>query len=155
VPNPTNVWDAELELLDESESGVRGARMLERPRGTRLVSAVWELDPGSSSGPYHLHHGAEELLLVLEGEATLRTPEGERTVRRGDVVHFPVGADGAHQVTNRSGAPVRYLMAAAHQTLDLIEYVDERRVVAYSRRPSLLAEETLFFAHDVDGAAES
>jgi uncharacterized cupin superfamily protein len=151
VAAPSNIWHAELEAIDAGEPGTRGVRLLERPRGTRLVSAVWELDPGASSGPYHLHHATEELLVVLDGEPTLRTPEGERTLRRGDVVHFPAGAEGAHQVTNRSGGTVRYLMAAAHAPLDVIEYVDERRVVAYSRRPSLLAEDTLFFTHDVDG----
>ena len=109
---PTNVWNVELEAIAE---GVKGARLLDRPSGTRLVSAVWELDPGASSGPYHLHHATEELLLVLDGEPTLRSPEGERALSRGEVVHFPVGADGAHQVLNHSAAPVRYLMVAAHR----------------------------------------
>jgi uncharacterized cupin superfamily protein len=148
---PTNVWDLELEAIAE---GVSGARLLERPSGTHLVGAVWELDPGASSGPYHVHHGTEELLVVLDGSPTLRTPDGERELKRGDVVHFPVGEDGAHQVLNRSDGPARYLMVAAHTGMDVIEYVDERQVVVYSRRPSIVQEEGLFFTHDLPPEAE-
>jgi uncharacterized cupin superfamily protein len=142
---PSNVW-GELSTIDD---GIRGERLLERPPGTRLVSAVWELAPGATSGPYHLHHGTEELLLVLEGTPTLRAADGERTLSAGDVVHFPPGADGAHQLSNRSEQKVRYLMAAAHTGLDAIEYLDEGRVVVYSRRPSRLQEEGLFFSHEL------
>ena len=146
---PANIW-GELDAIGE---GVSGARLLERPRGTKLVSAVWELAPGASSGPYHAHHATEELLVVLAGTPTLRTPDGERELALGDVAHFPLGAAGAHQVINRSDAPARYLVTAAHSGLDVIEYIDERRVVAYSHRPSALSEETLFLSHDL-GSAE-
>jgi uncharacterized cupin superfamily protein len=142
---PDNVWNSELEAIGE---GVRGARLLERPEGTRLVGAVWELDP-APRGPYHVHHATEELLLVLDGSPTLRSPAGERDLSRGDVVHFPVGGSGAHQVLNRSDAPVRYLMVAAHTGTDAIEYVDEGQVVVYSNSPSLVQGEGLFFTHDL------
>jgi uncharacterized cupin superfamily protein len=127
--------------------------LLDRPRATRLVSAVWELDPGAASPHYHLHHATEELLVMLDGEATLRTPEGERAVAGGDVVHFPVGAGGAHQVINRSGAVIRYLMVAAHGAIDAVEYVDEGRVVVVSHRPSLLQDGPLWFSHELSGEA--
>jgi uncharacterized cupin superfamily protein len=142
---PTNVW-SELEAIAD---GVRGARLLERPEGTRLVGAVWELDPGAESGPYHLHHATEELLVVLDGDPTLRSPDGERDLSRGELVHFSVGAPGAHQVLNRSAAPVRYLMVAAHSAIDAIEYVDDKTVVVYSRSPSLLQDEGLFLSHEL------
>jgi uncharacterized cupin superfamily protein len=146
VAAPSNVWDIELEQITD---GVRGARLLERQPSKRLVGAVWELDPGAASGPYHAHHATEELLLVLDGAPTLRAPGGERELSRGEVVHFAVGADGAHQVLNRSDGPVRYLMVAAHTGTDAIEYVDQKQVVVYSVWPSLLRSEGLFFTHDL------
>lgn len=137
VTAPSNVWTVECRRSDDLGTGVRWARLLSRPPDTNLVSAVWELEPGASS-QYHLHHATEELLLMLDGEASLRTPEGERGLARGDVVHFPAGAGGAHQVTNRSNAIIRYMMVAAHGPIDAVEFVDESRVVVCSDRESLL-----------------
>ena len=82
----------------------------------------------------------------------MRTPEGERQLQEGDVVHFPVGATGAHQVLTHSTGAVRYLMVGAHSTLDIIEYVDESKVVAYSHADSLLGE-PLFFSHQFSDQA--
>jgi uncharacterized cupin superfamily protein len=127
---PTNVW-SELAYLGE---GVRGVR-LERIRGETLASAVWELDPGAESD-YHFHHGAQELILVLRGRVTLRTKEGERELSEGDVVAFPRGADGAHGTANRTDEPVRYLMVAAHDTPEVIEYPDRATIAVASRTPS-------------------
>jgi uncharacterized cupin superfamily protein len=155
LSEPTNVWNLELHAApDDWGEGVRGARLLDRSAGPRLVSAVWELDPGARSPHYHTHHTAEEMLVVLRGEPTLRTPEGERRLAEGDVVHFPVGAAGAHQVQNVSSGVVRYLMVAAHHDFDAVEYVDEGRVVVYSRAESALMGEALFFSHELRGTGQ-
>ena len=149
VAAPSNVWEADCKPDDDWGPGVRGERLLERPLGTRLVCAVWELDPGARSPHYHTHHTAEEMLLVLRGEPTLRSPDGERQLSDGEVVHFPVGAAGAHQVQNRSDGVVRYLMIAAHDPVDAIEYIDESRVVVYSSADSALQGKPLFFSHEL------
>jgi uncharacterized cupin superfamily protein len=150
VAAPSNVWDVELEAApDEWGAGVRGARMLERSDRPRLVSAVWELDPGSASPQYHAHHATEEMVLVLRGTPVLRTPDGERTLAEGELVHFPIGAAGAHQLRNDSSEPVRYLMIASHNPYDAVEYIDEARVVVYSAAESALLGKRLFFSHDV------
>jgi uncharacterized cupin superfamily protein len=155
VAAPSNVWSVECSPGDPADpwpEGVRATRLLDRPSGTRLVSGVWELDPGAASPAYHLHHATEELLLVLRGEPTLRTPDGERRLREGDVVHFPIGASGAHQVLNRSAGVVRYLMVGAHGALDIIEYVDDSKVVTYSNADSLLQDELFFWHQFTDDA---
>jgi uncharacterized cupin superfamily protein len=75
---------------------------------------VYELPPGNASWPYHFETTEEEWLIVLEGELTLRTPEGEAVLRAGDVACFPAGAAGAHAVRNHTDAPVRYAMPSSH-----------------------------------------
>ena len=150
VAAPSNVWDVELEAAPEEwGEGVRGMRLLDRSGRPRLVCAVWELDPGAQSPQYHAHHAAEEMLLVLRGGPLLRTPDGEQRLSEGEVVHFPPGASGAHQVKNDSSEAVKYLMVGAHSPFDAIEYIDESRVVVYSAAESVLQGAPLFFSHEV------
>jgi uncharacterized cupin superfamily protein len=76
----------------------------------RLGASIWELDPGESTCPYHYENTEEEWLLVLTGTPTLRDPDGEHDLVRGDLVRFPIGPEGGHKVTNRSDTAVRILM---------------------------------------------
>ena len=137
----SNIWAD----LDDLGDGVRGTRLLQRAKETRLRAAVWELDPGATSGPYHVHHGTEELLLVLRGRPTLRTPDGERELEEGDAVHFPAGPTGAHQLTNRSDEVARFVIAASHAVPEIVEYVDEGVATAWSIHDSLVTGESLEF----------
>jgi uncharacterized cupin superfamily protein len=67
--------------------------------GEQMGATLYDLPLGERTFPYHYHHGIEEWLVVVSGTPTLRTPEGVRALREGDVVVFPVGPAGAHQVT--------------------------------------------------------
>ncbi|HEY7208617.1 MAG TPA: cupin domain-containing protein [Gaiellaceae bacterium] len=128
-------------------------RRLVRSPGRSLTASVYVLDPGEKHLPYHFHHGAEELLIVLEGMPTLRTPEGERTLRAGDVAHFPRGAEGAHQVRNESDAPARFVVTAANTTPELVEYPDAGKIAAMALTPSQRGERiwTMHFLENETG----
>ncbi len=43
----------------------------------------------------------------------MRTPDGERVLRAGDVVCFPPGAEGAHAVRNDIEAVARFAMPSS------------------------------------------
>lgn len=121
-----NIWSDDWEQVSEEEwAAGRSTRL---PRGASLGATVYEIDPGRTSGYYHFHHGAEELLVVLRGQVVLREPAGERVLEEGDVVHFAVGPEGAHQLLNRSEAPVRYLMVSTRPSPDAVEYPDSRQL---------------------------
>jgi uncharacterized cupin superfamily protein len=117
-----NIWSDEWEHESAEEwAADRASRM---PRGEKIGATLYELTPGGTSGLYHFHHGAEELLVVLRGRPTLREPGGERVLEEGDVVHFPVGPDGAHQLSNRTDEAVRYLMVSNRPSPEAVEYPD-------------------------------
>ena len=78
--------------------------------GELLGGTVYELDPGEIGGPYHYEVENEECLLVLAGVPTLRHPEGRDVLAPGDLVCFPEGPDGAHQVVNESADVARVLI---------------------------------------------
>jgi uncharacterized cupin superfamily protein len=76
----------------------------------QLEATVLELDPGEAAGEYSYAHGREEWLLVLAGAATLRHPAGEDPLEASDLLCFPAGPSGAHQVTSRGDQGVRLLV---------------------------------------------
>jgi len=76
---------------------------------TELLMFVYDIAPGASSSPYHYEYD-EEWLLVVDGTVVLRSPDGEHTLERGDLVRFPRGPAGAHKVMNRSESPARTLL---------------------------------------------
>jgi uncharacterized cupin superfamily protein len=101
--------------------------------GAELIGgSMYELEPGDRLWPYHTHHANEEWLVVVRGEPTLRTPEGERTLTEGDVVCFPRGKEGAHQVRNRTDSPIRVLMLSTLIAPDIVEYLDSGKIGARS-----------------------
>ena len=64
--------------------------------------AIYVLSPGKSNYPYHYHMANEEIFYIISGEGILLTPDGERSVHRGEVLIFPPGERGAHRLTNAS-----------------------------------------------------
>jgi uncharacterized cupin superfamily protein len=101
--------------------------------GSELIGgSMYEVAPGKKLWPYHTHHGNEEWAIVILGRPKLRTPEGERELREGDVAAFLRGKAGAHQVINRTDEPVRVLMLSTLLKPDIIEYLDSGKVSATS-----------------------
>jgi uncharacterized cupin superfamily protein len=99
--------------------------------GSELIGgSLYEVEPGQKLWPYHTHHANEEWMIVVRGRPTLRTPEGERELAEGDVVCFPRGKLGAHQVWNAGDAPARVLMLSTLLVPDLVEYLDSGKVAA-------------------------
>jgi uncharacterized cupin superfamily protein len=135
----TNVFADEWEELYPPTEGWRSNTRRLVPRGRRLGMSVIELLPGQTHCPYHFHHGNEELILVLRGTPTLRTPDGEREVQPGDFAHFPNGPDGAHQVVNRTDEPARYVVADSKVSPEIIEYPDSGKIASMSRETQLLS----------------
>ena len=95
-----------------------------------LGGSLYELEPGDRLWPYHLHHANEEWMIVVRGRPTLRTASGEQDLEEGDVVVFPRGKPGAHQVSNGTDAPIRVLMLSSMLEPDIVEYPDSGKVGA-------------------------
>jgi uncharacterized cupin superfamily protein len=100
--------------------------------GELIGASLYELHAGDRLWPYHTHHANEEWLIVLRGQPTLRSPEGERGLREGDVVCFPRGKKGAHQVINRTDAAIRVLMLSTLINPEIVEYIDSGKIGARS-----------------------
>ncbi len=82
------------------------------------------LEPGGVSSLRHWHAKEDELVFILEGEVTLVTNSGEEVLGAGMAATFPAGVPDAHQLVNRSDAPVTYLEIGTRAAEDEANYPD-------------------------------
>jgi uncharacterized cupin superfamily protein len=141
-----NLWSDDWGEQGEDWSG-GGGRAKRLPRRDDLGATLYELDPGNFV-VYHFHHRWEEMLFVLRGRPTLRTPEGERALTEGEVVHFPVGPGGAHALRNETDDVVRFLMASTRGAPEVVEYPDLRKITAQAMTGSQTGDR-LWLIYDV------
>ncbi len=112
----------------------RRARLGTQAGAERLGVSVWEVPPGEAAYPYHWHLAEEEILIVLDGRPSLRTPDGWDDLEPGDVVSCLVGEGGAHQVVNRTEEDVRFL-SFSNQAVEIVIYPDSDKLGAYGLGP--------------------
>lgn len=141
-----NIWTDDWESGDDWSGGGAEARRL--PRGDQLGATLYQLDPGDFA-VFHFHHAQEELLIVLRGRPTLRTSDGEHELAEGEVVHFPVGPEGAHGLKNETSEPVRYVMVSSLRKPEVAEYPDLRKITAFASTGSQTGEQ-LWLIHDLE-----
>jgi uncharacterized cupin superfamily protein len=140
-----NIWTDDWDEGEDWSGG--GAKTKRLSRADQLGATVYELGPGNFV-VYHFHHAAEELLVVLDGEMTMKTEEGERLVQRGEVVLFPVGPAGAHGFRNDGDGTCRYLMVSTHPAPEVVEYPDLGQITAQGPNGSQTGER-LWLVYDV------
>jgi uncharacterized cupin superfamily protein len=111
-------------------------RAAHRAGAQELGATLYELEAGGAVSPYHVHHANEELLIVLDGNPALRTPEGTRRLDPGAVVAFRRGENGAHRVTNPGPAPARVLIVSTMHFPEVAEHPDIGTVMAMTHQTS-------------------
>ena len=143
----------EMNLLDDdgwmprNASSERAGFEWRRKRvaGDHLGASLYALPPGEATFPYHYEIGNDELLVVVTGSPTLRSPEGQRELKPGDCIHFPSGETGAHQVVNRSPEEARVLLVSSFAMPRAAVQVDSRKMmIRWGVRP----EERAWFPLD-------
>jgi len=113
---------------DNTEGRIDVARLL---GSGSLMIFVYDLEPGRSSSPYHYEY-EEEWLLVVDGTVVVRTPDGEHTLQRGNMIRFPAGPEGAHKVMNRSDTQARTLMFSSARVPAVSVYPDSDKIGVWS-----------------------
>lgn len=104
----------------------------------------YEIPPGKCNYPYHYHTQNTEVFYILSGEGILETPDGEKTVRTGDVVVFPPGKNSAHRLYNPSQTqPLVYLDVDTSRSPDIPHYPETGKTGI-----SLRGEPGMYFQDD-------
>ncbi|MEO1536218.1 MAG: cupin domain-containing protein [Pseudomonadota bacterium] len=91
---------------------------------TQMGVGEVELAPGSATGLLHYHHGADEMIYVLDGEVTLVEEGGvEELLRAGDAAGWKAGDVLGHTIENRGNKPARLLEIGTRPAEDTAVYV--------------------------------
>lgn len=127
---------ADRDRIKATERQAYPGKLVHRTDGcwkTRLGDAVGltqmgvgevELRPGSATGLLHYHHGADEMIYVLDGEVTLVEEDGtEEVLRAGDAAGWKAGVPMGHTIENRSDRPARLLEIGTRPPEDTAIYV--------------------------------
>ena len=113
-----------------------------------LAVKVFEIPAGQSLCPYHYEY-EEEWLVVLDGAVLVRTPEGEETLERGEIVQFPAGPTGAHKVSNSGQASARIIMFSSAREPAVAVYPDSDKIGVWPGNP-----DDQVILHRKDGAVD-
>jgi uncharacterized cupin superfamily protein len=122
------------ELREQPGFECRRARLGRQAGSEKLGLSLWELPPGQAAYPYHFHLAEEEILIISQGNPSLRSIDGWREMEEGEVVSFGVGEEGAHQIVNRTDEPVRFL-SFSNQQPDVVVRPDSNSLSVFERRP--------------------
>jgi uncharacterized cupin superfamily protein len=131
-----NIFTAEMEYDEEDPAGYNAAvsNVGKQAGGDELAVKLFDVPAGQSLCPYHYEY-VEEWLLVLEGEVVVRVPDGERRLRRGDLMCFAPGPDGAHKVSNAEQQTARVLMFSSDPDLAVAVYPDSDKIGVWTGNP--------------------
>ena len=123
-PNGKHKYSFEFQRSDISKPFAQGWGKLE----TYFIT----LHPGKTNYPLHYHLKCDEMFYIIKGQCTLRTIDGEKTVAEGDVIVFPPGEQGAHQLINNSDEPVVYIDVKVTDSPDVVIMPDSEKFLIMS-----------------------
>lgn len=105
-------------------------RQLGAAAGGKKLGCTWyEIPPGKTGFPAHVHHANEEAIYILSGTGSLRLGSESHTVAPGDYIAHHAGGP-AHQLFNTGTAPLEYLCFSTLISPEVVEYPDSNKVMA-------------------------
>ena len=89
-----------------------------------------EVEPGSFAYGYHYHETDEEVFYII----SVRTINGDVTVKAGDAITFPAGPEGAHVIRNGSDTEkLVYIDFDTNNLPEIVHFPDTNQVMAYGK----------------------
>jgi len=103
---------------------------------------IIEVQPGHHTTEFHKHHHEEECVFVLEGEAEARIGEKVFSVKAGDFIGYPAGAE-AHDMRNIGESVLRCIVVGQRLDHDVCEYPEQnKRLYRNKDMPWALVDKT-------------
>lgn len=116
VVNPT------IEEGDDELGRFHAIRLSDAGGLTQFGAVLETLWPGGASAKNHWHTSEDEMVLILEGVATLVEGSDVQTLGPGEAATFKAGIATGHHLENRTEAPIRYLVIGTRSDNDMVTY---------------------------------
>lgn len=95
---------------------------------SKLGCRIFELEPGHTGWPRHIHHANEELFIVLEGHGSFDYGDATYPIGPGDVAGATTGPGTAHRIRNTGDSVLRYIAISTMEAPEVLEYPDSGKV---------------------------
>ena len=111
--------------FDKAVAGRETKRLGDAAGLTQFGVNLVRLKPGAAAGIRHWHGNEDELVFVLEGEATLVEDEGESLLGPGESAAFKASVPNGHSMVNKSNADVVILVIGTRARQERGHYPDD------------------------------
>ncbi len=120
---------APLERSHGDKFALKGRSLGVAAGSQKLGCTLYEVPPGKTAFPAHVHHANEEAIYVLSGTGSLRLGRERHPVGAGDYIALPAGGP-AHQLLNTGATLLEYLCFSTIVSPEVVEYPDSGKVGA-------------------------
>lgn len=133
-PNVMHIDDVEWAAQEQGDRFAMKRKALGQATGGQKIGcSLYQVPPGKTAFPFHLHQRNEEAIYILAGEGTLRIGAARVPVSAGDYVAFPLNGE-AHQLLNTSAADITYLAISTLEYPEIGEYPDSDKLAVFTGR---------------------
>lgn len=103
---------------------------------TQLGASYFEVRPGESAFPFHVHYLEDEIIYVIAGTGSYRFGTETYAVKAGDFLSAPAGrAEMAHQLTNSGTETLKYICVSNLPETNVVELPDLGVLRVNHRKP--------------------
>jgi uncharacterized cupin superfamily protein len=90
---------------------------------------IYDIPPLKAAYPMHYHEANTEAFYIIEGNGVVKTLTNDLNIKKGDVIVFPPGKEGAHQIVNTSkNELLTYIDFDTTNSPDICRYPDSDKV---------------------------
>ena len=108
-------------------------RVIAEEHINKLYCDIYEIKPGKANWPLHYHTCNEEIFYIIEGYGEVVADSGVLKVKRGDILRFPAGEKGVHQLRNTSDSEtLKYLDIGTASLPDVVFMPADGRVLFFA-----------------------
>jgi uncharacterized cupin superfamily protein len=123
-----NIADVPLQDVGRGEKfAAKVARVAPMIGSTGLGCMLTVVPPGKRAFPFHRHHVIHEMFFILSGAGEYRLGDKTHSLRAGDVIAAPAGAE-PHQIINTGSEDLRYLGLSTLGEVDVVDYPDSGKM---------------------------